>query len=521
MNWELLRQIFLEILNELLEEEEEKAEEFLQKLLETQDATILPTEFTSELISLLLSKIAQTVQVYSELTGKDLQSVVEEVVNEVYPDGLNLSQRLWKWDAETRQGIANIIALGARARRSAMAIAYEIESYLTLRGEFDNALREKWIEELRQALSLNVRSPKDRRRLERLLKRLERSLSRVKGERYTERKIFIQKLKKALEKENERLLRRSLEHFIRRETLSRIQRITATELANTFHKVQIRATEGDRHLVGYRWRLSRAHPKPDICDVYANVDFGLGRGVWPKEKVPRRKPHPHCLCFLVPIYKREKEQAGEPKWNLEPLAKQHKYLQALKELGYDLEKVIDLDTETGRYLREKDFLEKFGLDREEWREIKRALTDRKLRKLGEILGIGARSIYREGHLVKHPLREEYQKVVAIYRDLLGNERVLTEFYQRKMESPILPKRKTWQIPYREWGAKNLEKLLRDPDVILSDREEAYLYGKWHKGQLVVAVVGSDSFIIYTVYPLENAKEILEGKSERYRVIYRR
>jgi hypothetical protein len=53
-------------------------------------------------------------------------------------------------------------------------------------------------------------------------------------------------------------------------------------------------------VIGYQWRLSSSHPFPDICDYYAGVDFGLGRGVWPKEKVPPEKAHPHCMCSLVP-----------------------------------------------------------------------------------------------------------------------------------------------------------------------------------------------------------------------------
>ncbi len=49
------------------------------------------------------------------------------------------------------------------------------------------------------------------------------------------------------------------------------------------------------------------------------------------------------------------------------------------------------------------------------------------------------------------------------------------------------------------------------------KKELIYTGSGIKNQLVVVVVGSDSFIIYTVYPLENANNILEGKSERYTI----
>lgn len=56
------------------------------------------------------------------------------------------------------------------------------------------------------------------------------------------------------------------------------------------------ATFGGRNL---RWVLDPRHPVRDICDDLAGQDLhGLGRGVYPPEKVPRYPPHPHCLCRL-------------------------------------------------------------------------------------------------------------------------------------------------------------------------------------------------------------------------------
>ena len=44
------------------------------------------------------------------------------------------------------------------------------------------------------------------------------------------------------------------------------------------------------------------HPKCDICDVYAHVDlYGLGKGIFPKDKFPKLPAHPHCLCRIKSI----------------------------------------------------------------------------------------------------------------------------------------------------------------------------------------------------------------------------
>ncbi|MBO4329635.1 MAG: hypothetical protein J5820_03255 [Rhodocyclaceae bacterium] len=48
-------------------------------------------------------------------------------------------------------------------------------------------------------------------------------------------------------------------------------------------------------------RMSRTHPDADICDYHAGVDlYGLGKGIYPKEKAPLPPYHPHCRCVLAP-----------------------------------------------------------------------------------------------------------------------------------------------------------------------------------------------------------------------------
>ena len=521
MNWEILRLLILEIISQVLEEEEEITREFseelLKKLEEEEDTNIPLMQFGTSLTRKVYEAITKVVEISSEMTGKDLTSVIEEVVNEIYPDGLKLSERLWKWDSETRQAIAQIIANGIKSKKTAQSLAYEIESYLHLSGSLQDSLRLKYLDEIKKALSLNIKTPEDRKRLEKLIKKLEKTLNKLNEARYAERKSLIKELRKALERESNEIMKRAIETYLKKETLGRIQRITITEMANAFHKVQIKATYGDPHLVGYRWRLSRAHPRPDICDVYASVNFGLGKGVWPKEKVPKRKPHPHCLCYLLPVYSTKKKQVKErPEYNLKPLINQHKYLKALDELGYPVHKIIDLDPETGKYLREKDFLEKLKIDKEDWKKIKKALTDKKLKELGKILGIGAKSLYREGDLIKHPLREEYTRVVKVIEDFLGNERVLTEMTIQHVVNRANRERR-WRKTFREWGIQNLEKILKFPDAILLDKlRKAYIYVKKHRDKYVGVVIGKETQdYIYTIEPIADIKK------ERYISIYER
>lgn len=46
----------------------------------------------------------------------------------------------------------------------------------------------------------------------------------------------------------------------------------------------------------YRWELSSAHRKQDVCDVLASYNSGYGRGVYEVQNMPAYA-HPHCKCI--------------------------------------------------------------------------------------------------------------------------------------------------------------------------------------------------------------------------------
>lgn len=85
------------------------------------------------------------------------------------------------------------------------------------------------------------------------------------------------------------------------------KRLARTEINNSFHYSQIQTNKDKPWVKGMRWRLSGSHPKPDVCDPMANGDHAdLGPGVYAKTDVPR-KPHPQCLCTLIPEVLSEEE----------------------------------------------------------------------------------------------------------------------------------------------------------------------------------------------------------------------
>nr|WP_321432001.1 hypothetical protein [uncultured Campylobacter sp.] len=72
--------------------------------------------------------------------------------------------------------------------------------------------------------------------------------------------------------------------------------------------------------------MSITHPRTDICDYYASVDkYGLGAGVYPKDKAPVPPFHPFCRCQMVPKYA---DEYSKPKLNADA---DKEYLLGLKE----------------------------------------------------------------------------------------------------------------------------------------------------------------------------------------------
>ena len=59
----------------------------------------------------------------------------------------------------------------------------------------------------------------------------------------------------------------------------------------------------DPDCVAFKWKLSNRHSCDDICDLYACADlWGMGKGIFPKDKLPKLPVHPNYMCRVVPIF---------------------------------------------------------------------------------------------------------------------------------------------------------------------------------------------------------------------------
>ena len=80
------------------------------------------------------------------------------------------------------------------------------------------------------------------------------------------------------------------------------ERIARTEKARAYADGVVYEAMNDEDCVALHWKLSSRHPVNDICDLYAHADlWGMGEGIFPKDKVPNLPVHPNCMCKLIPV----------------------------------------------------------------------------------------------------------------------------------------------------------------------------------------------------------------------------
>lgn len=163
------------------------------------------------------------------------------------------------------------------------------------------------------------------------------------------------KLVQTVQEGTEEQLEKAVQVAVNEKSRYVAERIIRTEMARAYADGFWRKALDDTDVVAVKFKLGTRHPKFDICDLYAGADlYGLGKGVYPKDKVPPLPVHPHCLCRYVELYagevdlskERNQTQAGGNKW-----------LEGLSEA------------------RRAEVLGRTGLrawnDGEDWREVKR------------------------------------------------------------------------------------------------------------------------------------------------------
>lgn len=243
------------------------------------------------------------------LTPANLQSetvlkLAEQAFVDSWPDGLTLSDRIWRWQKDTRVGVQQQLQAGIRQGKATGAVLYDMQRAIERGGNrfkivTDHA--DDWVTELHQSAVDLIHDPDARADWNKVVGEAEERIALLKatGSRHAAEQVLKQ-IKQGVDKGSEELVDKAVKWWLYDKQLYNLKRIARTEMATAAHRAVIASVEGDDSIIGFQWRLSSSHPVSDICDYYANIEMGLGKGVWTKAAVPHHKAHPHCMCLLIP-----------------------------------------------------------------------------------------------------------------------------------------------------------------------------------------------------------------------------
>ena len=224
------------------------------------------------------------------------------------PDNLTLSERTTKGSKEITAQAASIIAeaikKGESVQKTALAL-FDGYGYGHILPTQDIP---KFMKKLTEIGKLTDYKGQEFRKT---LRDVERQLKRVNVQGM---KIAYGKVKEAIETGNEKKINKAVYVATQERTRYFARRIARTELARAYGDGAMAKWENDEDCVAFQWKLSTGHPFCDICDLYAHADlYGMGPGIFPKDKVPRLPVHPNCMCHLRPIMEGSRLLQGEEK----------------------------------------------------------------------------------------------------------------------------------------------------------------------------------------------------------------
>ena len=83
-------------------------------------------------------------------------------------------------------------------------------------------------------------------------------------------------------------------------------RVMRTEINRAHGEAYMAGAAAAPGFVGFRFLLSPAHPRHDICDLLASQNLhGLGKGVYPSREATPWPAHPNTLSFVVAVFEDE------------------------------------------------------------------------------------------------------------------------------------------------------------------------------------------------------------------------
>jgi hypothetical protein len=243
---------------------------------------------------------------YSEKVKKIVEKELVDILGDFYYTNddpqiaitpLKLSEMLYKRANILAKEVSKILIDGIKAKETVREIAMKLyEGY---------GFKDKEVLEAVKVLPKYLQEAIKKRDKE-IMKQIEKLKTKPLRIAY---KDIIRRLEKLSDEE----LRKYIKVAYHEKMRYYAKRIADTETHRAAMSKRAREYLNDKNIEFVRFEMSAAHPKIDICDFYANLDIGYGRGIVPKSEMRTLPLHPHCHCVYSPYY--GKVKGRRKSWN--------------------------------------------------------------------------------------------------------------------------------------------------------------------------------------------------------------
>jgi hypothetical protein len=114
-----------------------------------------------------------------------------------------------------------------------------------------------------------------------------------------------------LNSKNEKAFEKNMKLALYEKSRYYAQRIAETEKARSMALSDAKEFLEDDDIELVRFIMNGRHKITDICDYYANLNVGYGKGIVPKEQMVTLPLHPHCFCRYMRIPSSTKKKYKE------------------------------------------------------------------------------------------------------------------------------------------------------------------------------------------------------------------
>lgn len=214
-------------------------------------------------------------------------------------DGLKLSERTTKGANLVRNWAARTIAKAIRNGDTAQELTKRLYDGFNFKGGKEILPAQDIPRYLRDLVNAGRKIDGYDAEYRNLLRRARSALERNEAGPL---KAAYEEIIRAVETRSEKAIDKAVYVATQENTRYYARRIARTELQRAYQDGEFAQWTNDDDVVAFQWRTSSKHSDCDICDLYKEADlYGLGKGVFPKDKVPSLSLHPHCMCYLKPI----------------------------------------------------------------------------------------------------------------------------------------------------------------------------------------------------------------------------